>query len=902
MKLTRLLCLLLLLPAGIPAAAKAPIYIWLEPERFEGVEGRFDYWPGPSTYKTTGAWGISGPGISAEWSQGGESEWNSIGAAPQETKATCHRDIVIPRTGRYKIWVRYVDHRDKTEPFRVTLQQSGKNVLSAEMGLQPVVPANDEYELYWGFSFGWGEVEGELGAGPSRILLVIEKPGEGWRQVDAILVTDDLQYIPVAREKPEFAYTKSMFLGPVDGAAWRGSANRISIGAAWTRPPLGGRDFSLWTGIDAKRQWWQQQTLESLSPYDVFFESSPPPDIRDKFHKQYSGRKDLPILSWKNLVPGLYLTDVDLSPGNPIRRWLEATGSPFYILTNYARPQLTSSNGPATYQALTGSLAGQFLGFIHGETVGSPGLAMPNKALAASRRGHIDALMKLLLPKQAELWSEVFKTPVPENFWAKGIPSLSSNSIALCHFFHETGAKVVGYEEDSTIVHVPMRIAFQRGAARQYGDAWINYASGNFGDACNYFYQNPVVPRGAPSWFHSKYSITDGVSAVWYRKLYYLNYLSGASAVFLEQGLNNQWILPGPGTHPIEFSPFGRATSDFMDFVDRLQDRGEPYTPIALLLSYGHGYDPVNFTCKMLDNFREDKADRELRELFNVCWHPSGVLEGQPAAPDVQSMPGGVYGNIFDVLVDRPARARAIMNYPIVWAAGDVDLGAGWQPVLRDYLAGGGTLVLNVNAIKGMPQRLLGVRPTGKTSVFEEWTPDGGQPQPATPFEVADVKLDGAKVLAWASAGVPLVTRQQVAAGAVILTLVPGMLALDERAHPALPYVMNGITQNLLPVEVRLADGERPGGEILYQLNKTKDGYLVLLINNQGIDKTQNGIARVDRKKYVDVLLRTALPVKVAREYTSPRVLQVVKNGAASEIRVHINAGDLQVISLQTRD
>ena len=38
-------------------------------------------------------------------------------------------------------------------------------------------------------------------------------------------------------------------------------------------------------------------------------------------------------------------------------------------------------------------------------------------------------------------------------------------------FFHESGARVVGYEEDATNYHVPMRIAFERGAARQYAGA-----------------------------------------------------------------------------------------------------------------------------------------------------------------------------------------------------------------------------------------------------------------------------------------------------------------------------------------------------------------------------------------------------------------------------------------------
>ena len=49
------------------------------------------------------------------------------------------------------------------------------------------------------------------------------------------------------------------------------------------------------------------------------------------------------------------------------------------------------------------------------------------------------------------------------------------------------------------------------------------------------------------------------------------------------------------------------------------------------------------------------------------------------------------------------------------------------------------------------------------------------------------------------------------------------------------------------PVEVRRADGSPLQGEVMYQLNKTKDGWVVMLVNNNGVDKTQNGVARVDR-------------------------------------------------------
>jgi hypothetical protein len=511
----------------------------------------------------------------------------------------------------------------------------------------------------------------------------------------------------------------------------------------------------------------------------------------------------------------------------------------------------------------------------------------------------VDGLMKYLKKEQAARWTEIYRLPVPEDFWARSISCLSVDSIALAHMLFEMGCHIVGYEEDATNVHVPMRIAFARGAARQYGRAWINYASSNFGDACNYFYQEPVVPRGAKSWFHSKYAVTDGVSIGWYRKMYYLNYLGGASAIYWEQSLGNQWMLPGPGTHPIQLSPFGRATEDFMAFVDRLPDRGEPYTPIAVLLSYGHGYERVNYHCKMLAVFPEDRNDVELRELFNVLWHPTGVVEGQPQAPDVQSLPNGMYGNLFDVLVDRPARLRAIFDYPVVLAAGDVDL-AGHAAALEEYVNKGGTLVTSIEAARSLPPKLTGFKPSGKAGRAEQWTPVGAEARAATPFQVETVTLQGAEAIATAG-NAPLITRHKAGHGAVIVMLVPRLIGEDERAHPSLPWLMNGLTEGLSPVEIRLPNGDRPQGEILYQLNRTKDGWLVMLINNRGVDKTQHGIARVDRRQFVDVVLRTGLSVASAKEFTQPRELTVGKRDSLSEIAVRIHPGDVQVVGLVTR-
>lgn len=324
---------------------------------------------------------------------------------------------------------------------------------------------------------------------------------------------------------------------------------------------------------------------------------------------------------------------------------------------------------------------------------------------------------------------------------------------------------------------------------------------------------------------------------------------------------------------------------------------------MAFLLNFAHGYDPISNACKAFELFTESPADRELRELFNVAWHPAEVQNSMPINPELQSMPGGTYGNIFDILIDKPERSRILFSYPVVWAAGDVELGGKMLPVLGDYVKNGGTLVVNVNAAKGkLPASLLGVTFTDTRQTFSEWTPNGKTALACPPYEVEIVRpAKATKVLAYAAPGIPLITRTAIGNGAVILTLAPGMQGLDERAHPALPYLMNGITKDLLPIAVQLTDGSRPENVLMYQVNRTKNGWLVMLMNNQGVDKTQNGIARVDSRQYIDVVLRTGLTLKSAQEFTTPKTLTVEKDGQQHIIRLRVEAGDVQVVGLRVK-
>src|ERR1044072_8794269 len=168
-----------------PAAASShPEYLWYEAENMGGLsldarnEPRlYPVWQNLPREKAPG-WGINGPGVSAEWSQGGESEWNSVAASPDETRATLFQEIEIPRDGEYRVWARYGDWARRDESFTVRLTQQGREVFRQEFGARDIIDAHDEVSMYWGWAFTWdGSPATVLKKGPARLSIEKLKAG-----------------------------------------------------------------------------------------------------------------------------------------------------------------------------------------------------------------------------------------------------------------------------------------------------------------------------------------------------------------------------------------------------------------------------------------------------------------------------------------------------------------------------------------------------------------------------------------------------------------------------------------------------------------------------------------------------------------------------------------------------
>ena len=232
--------------------------------------------------------------------------------------------------------------------------------------------------------------------------------------------------------------------------------------------------------------------------------------------------------------------------------------------------------------------------------------------------------------------------------WDKLIPAQSTSSTSFAHALTEWGVKLLGMETAAVMPMTGMRIAFTRGAARQFGGAFLYYHAPNFGDTATTFTKTQNF-AGPDFFYHSRYGPSMGPSLSWYRKSYYLYYMSGASAIYLEQG-GDQFFKPGPGEHPFQLNPLGRITDEFIRFAEKHPDRGTPYTPIAFLLDPAHGFEMTDYPQWPFEVSQIDRSDRALRELFGVAYYPGLVVEGEPAMADRQPFVSGVFGDIFDVL------------------------------------------------------------------------------------------------------------------------------------------------------------------------------------------------------------------------------------------------------------
>ena len=879
-------------------------YLWYEAENMRGftTNARFEpvlnpSWMNPPKAKAAG-WGINGPGVSAEWTQGGESEWNSAAASADETRGEIFQDMEIPRDGSYKVWVRYADWARRTENFTVRVAQEGGAPFRQEFGARDLIDAHDEVSMYWGWAFTWAVGAATLKRGPARLSIEIEKASEARRHVDCVLVTNDPSFVPEGRAKPPFAGVRVLD----DARNARGGRlapllapdDKAIVPAAWQRPRIAGRDFLMPWNI--ARDFWplydKPEQERPLYPFNA--------EPVEEFVKKYKGARAVPIFSSKLVVPVIYINDLPqyLKEGSPFLRYLRETRQPFAVLINYGAARMeTDAEAQRIWKLLTVELREQFLGWISGESIGyvwSDAATDLKLQPAMTRRELLEAHRAFYTRALERKWRGMFKTETGA-MWDKLIAAQSTSSTSFAHALGEWGARMIGLETAAVQPGFALRLAFTRGAARQYGASVLYYHAPNFGDTATTFTKAQNF-AGPDFFWHSRYGATMGPSLSWYRKSYYFYFMSGASAIYLEQG-GDQFFKPGPGEHDFQLNPLGRITDEFMRFAERHAERGTPYTPVAFLLDPAHGFEMTDYPHWPFGVSQISRSDYALRELFGAAYYPLPVREGEPAEASRQSFPDGIFGDIFDVVVASDARRDTIDAYRAVVVGGRVEWSKAWAEKLEAYVRGGGTVVVNAAQVKGLEEKLAGVRVLGATAeayearcrIGPEESVDLGGPV----FRYERIAPVGkTKVLMETTGGDPLVTVNELGRGRVIFCAVPDLLGLDERLTPAAAHLLAHLFTDATPVRVR--------GEVEYLINRTARGWVVTLINNQGVVKRQQGMAEVDRRAVVEasVELLSGRGIERAREWTDERDLTVTREGMQERVNVSLAPGGVQIVEL----
>ena len=281
-----------------------------------------------------------------------------------------------------------------------------------------------------------------------------------------------------------------------------------------------------------------------------------------------------------------------------------------------------------------------------------------------------------------------------------------------------------------------------------------------------------------------------------------------------------------------------------------------------------------------------DRSDRALRELFGVAYYPGLVVEGEPAMADRQPFVAGVFGDIFDVLTTDNTNFG---GYRAVVLGGRAE----WNQNLNQYVRNGGSVVLNAAQIKNVPEQLLGIRltnATGEADAARCLSPGQQRRSQRTDVSLRKGRTERRDDVDRGCERRSVSDGEQSREGNGCVCGVPDLLGVDERVTPFAAHMLAHVFADATPVQVR--------GDVEYLINRTNNGWVVTLLNNNGVYKTQQGMAQVDRNAYVDVSISLrGEKIQSATDWINDAALKV----QSDQTTLRIAPGGVAVVELRTK-
>ena len=470
--------------------------------------------------------------------------------------------------------------------------------------------------------------------------------------------------------------------------------------------------------------------------------------------------------------------------------------------------------------------------------------ATPAQLSGMDRKGNYE-----VLERTAQRWKQSLRGRM-----------MMANGYGMLSHLADIGLDAIGVETSETIPATQVKRALARGAARQFGIPWFEEVSVWFGAS---------VSGGMPKseilsyWPNTPVGGDAGHSVSHLLRHWFTSWFSGANHVMLEASPQVLFEVPWSNEFPEnpKLSRYGveaRRLAALMKSVDI----GVPYTPFAVLINKYHGRWSV--WGKPWGRLEETPGDKMTERFFDQ------VFPGQSQGPGKEEryLCSSPYGDTFDVLVNHADRS-SWRAYPVILAVGDIP----WTPddiqFLQGYVRDGGVLALNEVNIAGWDRAYLGL-------AVDRFSP------------TAD-----AQAVLKSNDGSARLIRRDIGKGSVLVSSRhPEPDLHQEMAFPN--ELLDSLAKNYLPFRIE--------GDVQTLINRTKDGWALMIVNNKGITKELHA----DQKPVIDASatqrVGISFPGKHAKVseliYGARLRIESADTGTGQRIRFDLPPGELRLIRI----
>jgi hypothetical protein len=281
----------------------------------------------------------------------------------------------------------------------------------------------------------------------------------------------------------------------------------------------------------------------------------------------------------------------------------------------------------------------------------------------------------------------------------------------------EWGARCVGLEVGENIAFTQSKLAFARGASRQWQRPWSVQVSPWFNGACTTSGPLRQEPGGARG-------LDAGHSLSFYERMWLHAWFAGAAMVTPE---NSIAIFFEPGAQPAALSAHGRKAAEVFRFM-REHQRGIPWAPVAIVLDHLAGYNA--YMDKPWGILEPTAGDREIRDLFDHQLFPGSDhihIPPDRSNPEASYLRPTPYGESFDVLLTT-VLPEELAAYPVILLAGDINFDPPFLDSLTQALRRGSRLLMSVRHQKTLGTEFEVLERQGTIEVLAPWiNPETGR-------------------------------------------------------------------------------------------------------------------------------------------------------------------------------